>query len=132
MTMPSDRELLQKCRVILQVLCRNNADEYICEPLLEKIDAALSRPAQDGERKIISRVKLVYNKETKTIDKVRQIDGLVLESFNTPEDNPPQPAPAKINAEQLVGEETTWEGTTTNRYFFYKGFKRRLIVDHTI
>jgi hypothetical protein len=38
----------------------------------------------------------------------------------------------EYGSEQLVGDETTWEGTTTDRYFFYKGFKRRLIVDHTV
>lgn len=31
-----------------------------------------------------------------------------------------------------VADNLTWEGTTTDRYFFYKGARRRLLVDHTI
>ena len=31
-----------------------------------------------------------------------------------------------------VGVGVTWEGTTTDKYFFYKGEKRRLLVDHTV
>ena len=34
--------------------------------------------------------------------------------------------------EYLLNEETTWDGTTTKHYYFYKGCKRRLIVDHTV
>lgn len=30
-----------------------------------------------------------------------------------------------------LAENVTWEGTTTDRYFFYKGARRRLLVDHT-
>lgn len=35
-------------------------------------------------------------------------------------------------SEQTVAEGITWEGTTTNRYCFYKGAERRLIIRHTI
>lgn len=31
-----------------------------------------------------------------------------------------------------VAENLTWEGTTTDRYYYYKGAHRRLIVDHTV
>lgn len=34
--------------------------------------------------------------------------------------------------EQGVADNVTWEGTTTNRYFHYKGARRRLLVNHTI
>lgn len=32
---------------------------------------------------------------------------------------------------RTIAENITWEGTTTDRYFFYKGAQRRLLVDHT-
>lgn len=35
-------------------------------------------------------------------------------------------------SEQKIAENVTWEGTTTDKYFYYKGAERRLIVDHTI
>lgn len=35
-------------------------------------------------------------------------------------------------SESRVAEDVTWEGTTTNRYFYYKGYRRRLIIDHTL
>ena len=31
-----------------------------------------------------------------------------------------------------VAENLTWEGTTTDRYYFYKGAHRRLITNHTV
>lgn len=38
----------------------------------------------------------------------------------------------KHQSEQVIGEDVTWEGTTTDRYFYYKGALRRLLVDHTV
>jgi hypothetical protein len=35
-------------------------------------------------------------------------------------------------AEMEVGQNVTFEGTTTDAYFTFRGVKRRLIVDHTI
>lgn len=35
-------------------------------------------------------------------------------------------------SEQKIAENVTWEGTTTDKYFYYRGAERRLIVDHTI
>lgn len=34
--------------------------------------------------------------------------------------------------QRTVAEDVTWEGTTTDRYFYYKGERRRLIVNHTV
>lgn len=34
--------------------------------------------------------------------------------------------------EHTIAEDVTWEGTTTSRYFVYKGELRRLIIDHTV
>lgn len=35
-------------------------------------------------------------------------------------------------SERKIAEDVTWEGTTTDKYFHYKGAERRLIVEHTI
>lgn len=34
--------------------------------------------------------------------------------------------------EKTVEDDITWEGTVTDRYFYYKGAQRRLLVRHTI
>ncbi len=36
------------------------------------------------------------------------------------------------SAEQRLADDVTWEGTVTDKTYFYKGHKRWLIVDHTI
>ena len=36
------------------------------------------------------------------------------------------------SAEFQVAENLSWEGVTTDRYFFYKGARRRLLVNHTV
>jgi hypothetical protein len=35
-------------------------------------------------------------------------------------------------SEQLIGEDVTWTGIATDRYVFYKGCVRRMLVNHTI
>lgn len=35
-------------------------------------------------------------------------------------------------AEHNLGEHITFEATTTDRYFTYKGARRRLLIDHTL
>lgn len=35
-------------------------------------------------------------------------------------------------SEQIVGQELTWEGTTTDSYYYFKGCRRRLLINHTI
>jgi hypothetical protein len=35
-------------------------------------------------------------------------------------------------AERPIAEEVTWEGTVTDRYYYYKGARRRLVVNHTV
>jgi hypothetical protein len=34
--------------------------------------------------------------------------------------------------EQVVAEDVTFMATTTNRYFRYKGARRRLLIDHDV
>lgn len=34
--------------------------------------------------------------------------------------------------EHIIGEDLTWEGRTTDKYYNFQGTKRRLIVDHNI
>lgn len=36
------------------------------------------------------------------------------------------------SAEIDIAQDITWEGTTTDRYYYYKGARRRLIVKHTM
>lgn len=35
-------------------------------------------------------------------------------------------------SEQILGENITWEGTTTDRYCYYKAAERRLLIQHTV
>ncbi len=39
---------------------------------------------------------------------------------------------AEGSAEISIAENIVWEGTTTDRYYYYKGARRRLIVNHTV
>lgn len=34
--------------------------------------------------------------------------------------------------EQTISEGVTWTGVTTDRYFYYKGASRRLLINHSI
>ena len=36
------------------------------------------------------------------------------------------------SSEQLLGENVEWMGITTDRYMFYKGCMRRMLVNHTV
>lgn len=57
---------------------------------LKEARAALGQPAPESKAKCAERkqgkYRLVYNKATKRIDKVRNFDGLAVESFDPPED----------------------------------------------
>ena len=83
-TTRNNNEVTCHSRMIEGVLCRWWGEDT--PPGVQMIDAAAStEPARSAEEvRRPGKYRLVYNKTTRKIDKVRNYDGLAVESFDPP------------------------------------------------